>query len=206
MRTPPGTPFPWRDAGFIKFFFDELDYRQHYSGPNPSISVNLTFDYNQFDEMELHLVKPGHINGHLFGDMSFWNNWLAYYCQFSWFRERFPGSSAPKQDWGVHGEGADNPFVYAPDWDEGPQSIYLIDPADIDVGRYKVIVDFDSNWGGDDQGEALIDVYVDNRHVGPCQYRSGLQAEGALWQPVEIDMPSGRVIYGNRFLDPSEGY
>jgi len=96
LRTPPGTSFPRRDFGFIKFFFDELDYRQHYPGNTPAIKARLSFDYKKFDHMELHLLKPGGQYG--------------YSGDFPWFPDNYlPGDGF---DWG--GIGRNIHFLRAP--------------------------------------------------------------------------------------------
>lgn len=172
-------------AGFIKFFFDEVDYRENKPAAYPSINVALSFGQNE--EMELHLIKPGYDRGDGYGDMYIYN-----YLFWLWNRPPRPGAPIPPlQDWGIAGAALDNPNIsYTDAFDEDPQWINIIRPAD--DGKYKVIVDFDT------PGEAFVSVWVDGRLVG--SYRSGEQPDDTEWQPVEIEMPSGRVIFGNRFF------
>jgi len=159
-------------AGFLKFFFDQAESPETTS----SIKVKLTFDHNQFDEMELHLLRPGASYYDYPGDINYWNYWA---------------------DWGEPGVRIDDPIFYGDD-DEEPQEASLLKPSD--TGAYKVMVDFDDEdlWRNDGKGgEAFIDVWIDDIHIG--QYRSGLQHEDTLWTPVEIDIPSGKVRRVNRF-------
>ncbi len=126
------------------------------------LEVRLTWDKDTTD-MDLHLINGNTLQG---------SYWTANDCYFG----------NPSPDWGLPGEGLDNPILID-DVDDGygPESINILEPAD---GTYAVAVTYHNDWDTGVGAAPQVSVWYDGASLH-------------TWQGPSID--EGDVIFMGTF-------
>ncbi len=111
------------------------------------LEVRLSWDKDTTD-MDLHLINGAQVGG---------SYWTGNDCYFG----------NPTPDWGLGGEGIDNPnLVYDVDDGYGPESINIVQPA---AGTFAVAVTYHNDWDTGVTATPQVTVYEDGTNLHTFQ-------------------------------------
>jgi len=140
------------------------------------LEFRLTWDTDTTD-MDLHVVNGASLQG------AYWTDNDCYFGN-------------PTPDWGMPGEGVDNPtFIADNDTGYGPESINIQNPAD---GTYAVAAAFHNDWDTGVTAVPEVSVYVDGVEIhsfaGSQLQMGGVQFLGTFTWPDAVGANDGSLF------------